>query len=138
MTNILKYPYITTYGLLFFCLGDSPYVSNNLLAQKRVACTILDIIGKAIMDAVHRNQHWFSQLNWMYINDLVNKRKATLVIKSFNNLAPKYMSFKFKYASNHENNTWCNIKLLDVPSGKYKYIFENRFRKCCKNMEQFK
>ncbi len=52
-------------------------------------------------------------------NNRVNYRKGTLVCMSLNNLAPKYMSDKFKYASHRENTRQCS-------SGKHKFI--NSFR----------
>ncbi len=111
-THILPYHY---YGLCSSVWRVSPYISNILLAQKRV---ILDINGKAIMDSVNRTIH---------IYDWVKYRKATLVFKSLNNLAPKYMSEKFTYALNYDNTRQYYNTLLEVPSGK-KSIFENSFR----------
>ncbi len=38
------------------------------------------------------------------------------------------MSDKFKYAWNHANTRQCNNKVLEVPSGKHTFSFENSFR----------
>lgn len=108
--------------------GDSPYVQDLLLAQKRVARTILDIKGKAIRDPENRTQILFSKLNWMSIQDRVDYRKATMVYKSLNNLAPEYMTNMFKYATNRQNTRQYTRKELQVPPGKHKQIFEHSFR----------
>ena len=111
--------------------GDSPYVSNVLLAQKRVARTILDVQGKAMWEPENRTQVLFSKLNWMCIQDRIAFRKATMVYKSLNNLAPQYMGEMFNYVSTVKNTRQgaksCNNKDLEIPPGKHKMIFENSF-----------
>ena len=111
--------------------GSSPHVSNLLLAQKRAARTILDIKGKSMMEPENRTHILFSRLQWMSIQDRIDYRKATIVYKSLNNLAPQYMCDMFQYAPRAQNTRLCvkacNDKALQVPPGKHKVIFENSF-----------
>ncbi len=62
--------------------------------EKR-ASIILDI--KNIRAPENRFSILFLQLGWMFIYHRIVFRKATMVYKSLNNLAPPYMAKLFKY-----------------------------------------
>ncbi len=68
--------------------GSSPHVL--ILAQKRAASIILNI-----KDTMYPSREMFSKLKWMPISDSKKYRKAIMVFKSINNLAPRYMSDMF-------------------------------------------
>ena len=108
--------------------GNSPHVQDLFLAQKRVARTILDIKGKAIISPENRTHNLLSHLNWMCIQDRINYRQVTMVFKSINGLAPQYMSDMFNFATNRENTRQYNRKVLTVPPGKHKVVFEQSYK----------
>ncbi len=125
LSNSHILPYIDYCSLV---LGDSPHVYNILKAQKQVAHTILDVKGKAISDPENRSHLLFSKLNWMNIFNWVKFRKATMVYKCLNNLAPQYMCNMFNYVTNSHNTRHSTQKDLEVPTGTQKVLFENSFR----------
>ncbi len=65
-------------------LGQFTHTQNLLLAQKRAARVILDI-----KDIYHHSKDMFFSLKWMPIHDRIKFRKASMVYKSVNDLAPK-------------------------------------------------
>ncbi len=75
---------------LFNHLGSSTHVHSLLQAQKRAAHIILDI-----KDTMYPSREMFSKLNWMPITDRIKYRKAIMVLKSINILAPRYLSDNF-------------------------------------------
>ncbi len=70
--------------------GSSTHVHSLLLAQTRAAHIILDI-----KDTMYPSRVMFSKLKWMPITDRIKYRKAIMVFKSINNLAPRYLSNMF-------------------------------------------
>ena len=75
-------------------------LQNRLLKfQKRAARLILD------QDMTTSSQVLFQQLGWLRFDERVEYRKAILMYKSLNNLAPAYLTNKFTYTHNiHELN----------------------------------
>ena len=75
-------------------------LQNRLLKfQKRAARLILD------QDMTTSSQVLFQQLGWLRFDERVDYRKAILMYKSLNNLAPAYLTNKFTYTHNiHELN----------------------------------
>ncbi len=98
------------------------------MAQKRVAHTILDVKGKAIRDTENRSHLVFSKLNWINIFNRVKFRKATMVYKCLNNLAPQYMYNMFSYVTNSNNTRQSAQRDVVVQPGTHKVLFENSFR----------
>ncbi len=70
-----------------------------------------------------------SKLNWMTIMDRVKYRKAIMVYKSLNGLAPPYMRKMFKFVSDvSKRNTRYVVKTkLYLPTGKYLKMFTDSF-----------
>ncbi len=56
--------------------NDALYVKDNVISE-------------------NRTHFLFFKLNWLYIQDHVNYRKADMVYKSLSNLAPQHMSDMF-------------------------------------------
>ncbi len=71
--------------------GSSPNIHSLLLARKRAARIILDI-----KDTMYPSREMFSKLKWMPITDHIKYHKASMVFRSINNLALRYMSDMFK------------------------------------------
>ncbi len=71
----------------------------------------------------------FSKLKWMPITDRIKYRKAIMVFKSINNLAPRYMSDMFKKIS----ETHCKVTRasnrqdLYLQGGKHKVRYTDSF-----------
>ncbi len=99
-SNSYLWPYIDYCALVW---GDSPHVYNILKAHKCVAHTILDVNGKAIRYPENRSHLLFTKLNWMNIFNRVKFKKATMMYKCLNNLAPQYMCNMFNYVTNSQN-----------------------------------
>ncbi len=99
-SNSHMLPYIDYCSLVW---GDSPHVYNILKAQTQVAHSILHVKGKAIRDPENKSHLLFSKINWMNIFNRVQFRKATMVYKCLNNLAPQYMCNMFNYVTNSHN-----------------------------------
>ncbi len=118
-------PYIDYCSLVWW---DSPHVYNILKAQKQVVRTTLDVKGKSIRDPENRSHLMFSKLNWMNIFNRVKFRKATMVYKCLNNLAPQNMCNMFNYVTNSRNTRQSAQKDLEVQPGTHKVLFENSFR----------
>ncbi len=72
--------------------GNSPHINKLLKAKKRAARAILDV-----RDFQTPCSEMFKSLNWMPLRDRVTYRKACMMCKSLNGLAPVYMSEMFKY-----------------------------------------
>jgi ribonuclease P/MRP protein subunit RPP40 len=106
--------------------GCSPHIEKLLLVQKRAARTILDIKGKNIRAPENRSHLLFARLGWMNIMDRVQFRKATMVYKSLNSLAPEYLTKMFTPVSNNTRSQ--SRKDVLVSPGKHKTIYENGFR----------
>ncbi len=70
-----------------------------------------------------------SKLNWMTIMDQVKYRKAILVYKSPNGLAPSYMRKMFKFVSDvsKRNTRYVDKTKLYLPTGKHLKIFTDSF-----------
>ncbi len=105
--------------------GDSHNIFN---AIKQVAHTLLDVKCKVIRDPENRSHLLFSKLNWMNIFKQIKFKKATMVYKCLNNLAPQYMCNMFNYVTNSHNTRQSAQKDLEVPPGIHKVLFENCFR----------
>ncbi len=103
--------------------GSSPHVNALLSVQKRAARIILDI--KDIQAPQNRSSILFSQLGWMPIYNRIAFRKATMVYKSLNNLAPPYMTNMLKHTTNfHSRQTRAATRNdLAVPYGIHKSIY---------------
>ncbi len=71
----------------------------------------------------------FKSLNWMPLRDRVTYRKACIMYKRLNGLAPVYMSEMMKYVhESHSRDTTTSARSnLSVPSGKHKDIYINSF-----------
>ncbi len=71
----------------------------------------------------------FKSLNWMSLRDRVTNRKACIMYKSLNGLAPVYMSEMFKYVhESHSRDTRISARSdLSLLSGKHKDIYINSF-----------
>ncbi len=96
----------------------------------------------------------FSKLKWMSITDCNKYRKATMVFKSINNLAPRYMSDMFtKISESHCRVTRAsNRQDLYLPGDKHKVLYTDSFAYSgaiiwnnlspsihnCSNLNQFK
>ncbi len=78
----------------------------------------------------NRSHILLSQLGWMNIQNRINFRKAVMIFKSLNNLAPQYMINMFNYVPNTVNTqqlTSYNRKDLQIPTGTHKMIYVNSF-----------
>ncbi len=99
------------------------------LAQKQLIRTILDVNGKAIRAPENIYHILLSKLGWMNIQNRINFRKAVMIFKSLNNLAPQYMTNMFNYVPNTVNTqqltTSYNQKDLQIPTGTHKMIYVN-------------
>ncbi len=87
--------------------------------------------GKAIKAPENRSHILLSKLGWINIQNHINFRKAAMIFKSLNNLAPQYMTNIFNYVSNTVNTrqltTSYNRKDLQIPTGTHKVIYVNSF-----------
>ncbi len=114
--------------LLWYSL---PHVHSLQLAQRQVTGTIMDVKGKAIRAPENRSHILLSKLGWMNIQNRINFRKALMIFKSLNNLAPQYMINMFNYVPNTVNTrqltTSYNRKDLQIPIGTHKMIYVNSF-----------
>ncbi len=70
-----------------------------------------------------------SKLNWMTIMDRVEYRKAIMVYKSLNGLAPPYMRKMFKFVSDvsTRNTRYVDKIKLYLPTGKHLKMFIDIF-----------
>ena len=104
--------------------GNSPHVNKLYKAQKRAARVILNV-----HDYNTPSADMFKTLNWMPLPDRIKYRKACMVYKSLNDLAPKYMSDMFKNVSDcHNRDTRSSVRNdLSLPSGRHKDIYRNSF-----------
>ncbi len=66
----------------------------------------------------------FFSLKWMPIHDRIKFRKATMVYKSVNDLAPNYMKDMFTYVQgSHSHTTRSSVKNdLYLLTGKHKEL----------------
>ncbi len=104
--------------------GNSPHINKLLKAHKRAAQVILDV-----RDFQTPSSEMFKSLNLMPLRDRVTYRKACMMYKSLNGLAPVYMSEMFKYVhESHSKDTRTSARSdLSLPSGKHKGIYINSF-----------
>ncbi len=92
--------------------------------KKRAAWVILDVRYFQTPSS-----EMSKSLNWMPLRDRVTYRKACMMYKSLNGLAPVYMSEMFKYVYvSHSRDTRTSARCnLSLPSGKHKDIYINSF-----------
>jgi hypothetical protein len=104
--------------------GSSSFIHKLLLIQKRAARMILDIT-----DFRYPSHCMFNQLKWMPIHNRIEYRKVTMVYRSLNNLAPRYMRDMFKYVSevNTRNTRSANRNDLYLAGRKHKDIYMKSF-----------
>jgi len=104
--------------------GSSSFVHRLLLVQKRAARSVLDIA-----DYEHPSADMFKQLKWMPIQSRINYRKATMVYKCLNNLAPSYMCDMFKFVKDvNSRQTRSAVRDdLYLPGGRHKDVYINSF-----------
>ena len=104
--------------------GNSPHMNKLYKAQKRAARVILDV-----KDYTTRSCDMFKALNWMPLQDRVTYRKACMVYKSLNGLAPKYMTDMFQYVhETHQRDTrTASQNKLSLPDGKHKDVYTKSF-----------
>ncbi len=104
--------------------GNSPHINKLLKAKKRAARVILDV-----RDFQTPSSKMFKSLNLMPLKDRVTYRKACMMYKSLNGLAPVYMSEMFKYVDErYSRDTRTSARSnLSLPSGKHKDICINSF-----------
>ncbi len=76
-------------------------------------------------DIYHHSKDMFFSLKVMPIHDRIKVRKATMVYKSVNDLAPYYMNDMFTYVrDSHSRTTRSSVKNnLYVPTGKHKELY---------------
>ncbi len=98
-------------------------VSTSFLSGKS-ARVILDI-----NDIYHHSKDMFFSLKWMTIYDRLKFRKATMVYKSVNDLAPNYMKDMFTYVrDSHSRTTRSSVKNdLYLSTGKHKELYIQSF-----------
>ncbi len=80
-------------------------------------------------DIYHDSKDMFFSLKWMPIHDRITFRKATMVYKSVNDLAPNYMKDMFTYVrDSHSRTTRSSAKNdLYLPTGKLKELYIESF-----------
>jgi hypothetical protein len=110
---------VPSFGVIL--LMHSAHANRLLLTQKRV---ILDIT-----DIQYPSNDMFKQLQWMPFSDRTTYRKATMVYKCINGLAPNYMQDMFKLTRNTSirQTRSSSRNDLHIPGGKHKEIYMRSF-----------
>ncbi len=125
-------------------------LNHNLLLETHISCVISKVNsklallrrikgclpiethklfkGKAIRSPENRTHNLLSHPKWMCIQDRINYRQITMVFKSINGISSQHMSNMFNFATNRESTRQYNRKVLTVPPGKHKVVFEQSYR----------
>ena len=106
------------------CVWGSGNVEKLYKLQKRAARMIYDLPSSA------HSEPLFKRLNWMTIMDRINYRRAVMVYKSLNGLAPSYMKDMYTLVNNVNTRStrYCdNLRIYLAPKANLK-LFTNSFQ----------